>query len=115
MLKDARTYQIIDPEHVGVRMTLPLGKHSGRHAFARACAQLGVVVAGEELNAAFRRFKERADLGQAVALEDIFEPGAGVSALTPAPGKGTRGNREVSPGAVPRHRRGTAGKEVAAA
>ena len=98
MLKDARTYQIIDPEHVGVRMTLPLGKHSGRHAFARACAQLGVVVAGEELNAAFRRFKERADLGQAVALEDIFEPGA-----------------EVSPCAVPRHRRGTAGKEVAAA
>jgi len=73
MLKDERTYQIIDPADVGVRMTLPLGKHSGRHAFARACAELGVTVSGEELDAAFRRFKERADTGGAVALEDVFE------------------------------------------
>jgi 2-isopropylmalate synthase len=73
MLKDERTYQIIDPAHVGVRMTLPLGKHSGRHAFAQACAELGVNVDGEELNAAFRRFKERADAGGTVTLEDIFE------------------------------------------
>ena len=73
MLKDARTYQIIDPAHVGHRMTLPLGKHSGRHAFARACAELGVNVVGEELNAAFRRFKKRADAGGVVALEDIFK------------------------------------------
>jgi 2-isopropylmalate synthase len=73
MLKDPRTYQIIDPKEVGVRMTLPLGKHSGRHAFARACADLGVTFTGDGLNAAFRRFKERADAGGAVALEDIFE------------------------------------------
>jgi len=73
MLKDERTYQIIDPTDVGVRMTLPLGKHSGRHAFARACAERGVELEGEELNAAFRRFKERADTGVAVTLEDVFE------------------------------------------
>ena len=73
MLKDARTYQIMDPVDVGVHMTLPLGKHSGRHAFARACAERGVELEGEELNAAFRRFKERADAGGAVALEDVFE------------------------------------------
>jgi 2-isopropylmalate synthase len=54
-------------------MTLPLGKHSGRHAFARACAERGVELEGEELNAAFRRFKERADAGGAVTLEDVFE------------------------------------------
>jgi 2-isopropylmalate synthase len=73
MLKDARTYQIMDPADVGVRMTLPLGKHSGRHAFARACSERGVELDGEELNAAFRRFKERADAGGAVTLEDVFE------------------------------------------
>ena len=73
MLKDERTYQIMDPREVGVRMTLPLGKHSGRHAFARACADRGIELAGEELNAAFRRFKERADAGGAVTLEDVFE------------------------------------------
>ena len=73
MLKDARTYQIIEPSSVGVRMTLPLGKHSGRHAFARACAERGVRLAGDELNAAFRRFKEHADAGRAVALEDLIQ------------------------------------------
>jgi 2-isopropylmalate synthase len=73
MLKDERTYQIIDPAEVGVRMTLPLGKHSGRHAFARACAERGVELAGEELNAAFRRFKELADGGRHVIIDDLFE------------------------------------------
>jgi 2-isopropylmalate synthase len=73
MLKDERTYQIMDPTRLGARTTLPLGKHSGRHAFARACADHGVDLAGDELTAAFRRFKERADAGGVVALEDIFE------------------------------------------
>jgi 2-isopropylmalate synthase len=73
LLKDVRTYQIIDPADVGVRMTLPLGKHSGRHAFARACADRGFQLAGEDLNLAFRRFKELADLGRAVELEELFE------------------------------------------
>jgi 2-isopropylmalate synthase len=73
MLKDARTYQIMDPSSVGVRMTLPLGKHSGRHAFARACAEHGVRLTGAELNNAFRRFKELADAGRVVALEDVFQ------------------------------------------
>jgi 2-isopropylmalate synthase len=73
MLKDERTYQIMDPRRLGARTTLPLGKHSGRHAFARACAEHGVELAGERLHAAFRRFKERADAGGVVALEDVFE------------------------------------------
>jgi 2-isopropylmalate synthase len=73
MLKDARTYQIIDPASVGVRMTLPLGKHSGRHAFARACAEQGKQIEGDELDRAFRRFKERADAGGGVTLEDVFQ------------------------------------------
>jgi 2-isopropylmalate synthase len=77
MLKDERTYQIMDPARLGARTTLPLGKHSGRHAFARACAERGVELAGDELTAACRRFKERADAGGVVALEDLFE---GVSA-----------------------------------
>ena len=73
MLKDERTYQIMDPVSVGARTTLPLGKHSGRHAFARACAAHGIDLTGDELDAAFGRFKERADADGVVALEDIFE------------------------------------------
>ncbi|HUZ97783.1 MAG TPA: 2-isopropylmalate synthase [Gaiellaceae bacterium] len=73
MLKDARTYQIIDPVEVGVHMTLPLGKHSGRHAFARACAERGIQLSGDDLNAAFRRFKALADSRGAVPLDAVFE------------------------------------------
>jgi 2-isopropylmalate synthase len=72
LLKDLSTYQIMDPEELGVSMSLPLGKHSGRHAFARACAQAGFALEKEELSAAFRRFKELADTGRPVALRELF-------------------------------------------
>jgi 2-isopropylmalate synthase len=73
MLKDTATYQIIDPTELGLTMTLPLGKHSGRHAFARACAEAGVELEPDELRAAFQRFKRLADERQAVTLYDAFE------------------------------------------
>jgi 2-isopropylmalate synthase len=73
MLKDAATYQIMDPEELGLTMTLPLGKHSGRHAFARACADAGIDLAADELRAAFARFKRLADERKAVTLYDVFE------------------------------------------
>jgi 2-isopropylmalate synthase len=73
MLKDASTYQIMDPEQLGLTMTLPLGKHSGRHAFARACADAGITLDREELHAAFARFKRLADERKAVTLYDVFE------------------------------------------
>jgi 2-isopropylmalate synthase len=73
MLKDADTYQIMDPTELGLVMTLPLGKHSGRHAFALACAEAGIQIAGEELNEAFKRFKQLADQRKQVTLYDVFE------------------------------------------
>jgi 2-isopropylmalate synthase len=73
MLKDAATYQIIDPIELGLVMTLPLGKHSGRHAFARACAEAGIALDGDELSGAFARFKQLADEHAHVTLRDVFE------------------------------------------
>jgi 2-isopropylmalate synthase len=73
MLKDAATYQIMDPEELGLTMTLPLGKHSGRHAFARACTEAGIQLAPDELREAFARFKRLADERKAVTLYDVFE------------------------------------------
>jgi 2-isopropylmalate synthase len=73
VLKDVATYQIIDPGELGLEMTLPLGKHSGRHAFARACAAAGIELDREELNQAFARFKRLADEGRDVALAEVFE------------------------------------------
>jgi 2-isopropylmalate synthase len=72
MLKDSRTYQIIDPADLGAAVTLPLGKHSGRHAFARACAEAGRILDSDQLDAAFRRFKRLADRGALVSLDDVF-------------------------------------------
>ena len=78
MLKDAKTYQIMDPTELGLVMTLPLGKHSGRHAFALACAEAGIQIEGDELNEAFKRFKELADQRKQVTLYDVFEREAAV-------------------------------------
>jgi 2-isopropylmalate synthase len=79
VLKDVATYQIMDPEELGLTMTLPLGKHSGRHAFARACAEAGITLDREALNKAFARFKELADSRPAVTLHDVFEKEAAFS------------------------------------
>jgi 2-isopropylmalate synthase len=73
MLKDAQTYQIMDPSELGLVMTLPLGKHSGRHAFARACAQAGIQLDADGLAQAFVRFKRLADSGDRVTLSDVFD------------------------------------------
>ena len=62
----------MDPAELGFAMTLPLGKHSGRHAFARACTAAGIELDREELSAAFRRFKALADTGARVSLADVF-------------------------------------------
>ena len=73
LLKDVATYQIIDPAELGLAMTLPLGKHSGRHAFVRACNDAGLRFEPGDLDAAFRRFKELADAGRPVSLAAVFE------------------------------------------
>jgi 2-isopropylmalate synthase len=73
MLKDAQTYQIMDPTELGLVMSLPLGKHSGRHAFARACAEAGIELGRAEVNEAFVRFKQMADSRKHVTLGDVFE------------------------------------------
>ena len=73
LLKDVATYQIIDPGELGLAMTLPLGKHSGRHAFSQACEDAGLTLDEEELVVAFARFKARADQGGAVSIHELFQ------------------------------------------
>jgi 2-isopropylmalate synthase len=72
LLKDTATYQIMDPTELGLEMTLPLGKHSGRHAFARACAAAGFALDKDELADAFATFKSLADSGRAVTVGDVL-------------------------------------------
>ena len=72
MLKNATTYEIMRPESVGVTKTnLVLGKHSGRHAFKARLEELGHVLADQELDAAFARFKTLADKKKHILDADL--------------------------------------------
>jgi 2-isopropylmalate synthase len=73
MLKDRRTYEIMRPEDVGVPgATLVLGKHSGRHAVARRCEQLGLALGRREVDRVYRAMIVRADKVKSVGDEDLL-------------------------------------------
>ncbi|MCU1278086.1 MAG: leuA, partial [bacterium] len=67
MLKNAETYEIMQPQTVGAGTTqLALGKHSGRHAFARRLEELGYLLDAKQLDEAFARFKRTAERRKSV-------------------------------------------------
>ncbi|HXZ32655.1 MAG TPA: 2-isopropylmalate synthase [Terriglobales bacterium] len=62
VLKNPLTYEIMTPRSVGVPdSTLVLGKHSGRHALAIRCEQLGYPFDRRELDELYREFVKLAD------------------------------------------------------
>lgn len=84
MLKDRRCYEIMRPEDVGVpRTTLVLGKHSGRHAVAACCRQLGFQPDRQQLDRVYREMVTLADRQKHIHdadLAEIAERVLGVSA-----------------------------------
>ena len=74
VLKNAATYEIMTPESVGwTKTNLVMGKHSGRAAFRDKLRGLGYAEVGDnQLNDAFRRFKDLADRKKVVYDEDII-------------------------------------------
>ena len=73
VLKNAATYEIMTPESVGwTKSNLVMGKHSGRAAFRDKLRSLGYGEIGDnQLNDAFRRFKDLADRKKVVYDDDI--------------------------------------------
>jgi len=72
VLKDAATYEIMTPESVGWKTnSLVLGKHSGRAAFRDKLNTLGYNVGANQLEDAFRRFKDLADRKKVVFDDDV--------------------------------------------
>ena len=73
MLKNNETYEIMTPESIGLNeSTLVMGKHSGRHAFKEKAKELGYLLADNQLNDAFYRFKDLADKKKEVFDDDII-------------------------------------------
>ena len=72
MLKNAKTYEIMTPESVGVsESNLVMGKHSGRHAFKQKVIELGYSVGDNAIEEAFENFKSLADKKKNLYDEDI--------------------------------------------
>jgi 2-isopropylmalate synthase len=72
VLKNRMTYEIMEPETIGLASNrLVLGKHSGRHAFRSRLSELGYDLTSEELDRAFKKFKELADKRKELLDEDI--------------------------------------------
>ncbi|MGY4800224.1 2-isopropylmalate synthase [Teichococcus aerofrigidensis] len=107
VLKDKSTYEIMTPESVGwTTNSIVLGKHSGRAAFRDKLAGLGYTLGDNQLNDAFRRFKDLADRKKTVFDEDIIalvddevvriKDRVKLVALTVATGIGTRPTASVA-------------------
>jgi 2-isopropylmalate synthase len=73
VLKNRETYEIMRAEDVGWNTNrMVLGKHSGRNAFRTRLEELNITFDSEnDLNEAFRRFKELADKKHEVFDEDL--------------------------------------------
>ncbi len=72
VLSEASTFEIMRPDDVGLAESdIVLGKHSGRHALRAKLAELGYQLGDEELDEAFRKFKQTADKKKHVTVLDL--------------------------------------------
>jgi 2-isopropylmalate synthase len=72
MLKERTTYEIMNPEDVGVPKTeLVLGKHSGRHALRDRIDELGYHLDDKQMQKVFEGFKALADRKSTIYDADI--------------------------------------------
>src|SRR5262249_34608350 len=72
MMKERSTYEIMNPEDVGLAQTeLVLGKHSGRHALRQRIVDLGYHLNETQLQNLFDEFKKLADRKKTVYDAEI--------------------------------------------
>lgn len=72
VMRHRSTYEIINPEAVGVNQsTIVMGKRSGRHAFRMKLHEMEIELNEPDFEEAFLRFKEFADTRKNVTDEEI--------------------------------------------
>ncbi len=72
VLAKRETYEIMKPEDIGLKESkIVLGKHSGRHAFKKKLEEMGILLSDEQLEEAFRKFKELASRKKEIYDVDI--------------------------------------------
>ena len=101
MLKNPLTYEIMTPQSVGVPDSrLVLGKHSGRHALALRCEQLGHQFERRELDEVYRRFVVLADRIKKVQDSHLLELIQDVSSGAANPNDVPAQNKKFPPAVV---------------
>lgn len=122
VLNDAKTYEIMTPESVGVKKTeLVLGKHSGRHAFEERLKTLGYALPEDRVEELFAQFKRLADRKKRISDRDIVALAEAVASTASDPAKQytlesfvvNSGNRMSSTADVTLKRGGKTYQEVA--
>ncbi|BCG57658.1 hypothetical protein PUR_10830 [Paenibacillus sp. URB8-2] len=74
LLKDRSTYEIMDPERLGIpRSMIILGKHSGRHALKDRVAKYGITLQPAELEELYESFKAIADRQKTVSDDQLLQ------------------------------------------
>lgn len=72
ILKARETYEIMQPESIGLsKTTIVMGKHSGRAAFKNKLAELNINIPEAQFEALFIRFKALGDNKKQVSDQDI--------------------------------------------
>jgi len=72
VLKNKKTYEIMDPDLVGVQESkIVLGRHSGRHGLIARLNEIGYHPDGEELKQIYEKFLELADKKKEVFDDDL--------------------------------------------
>ena len=72
MMANAKTYEIMTPESIGMKMTtMVLGKHSGQHAFVKRMEELGYSLTSDMAAKLFADFKNVADKKKEITDRDL--------------------------------------------
>lgn len=71
VLSSPQTYEPIEPETVGRKRKIILGKHSGKHSVEKLARQFGVRLSEEQIDQVLKEIKMRGDLGHKIN-ENIF-------------------------------------------
>ncbi|MGI6677736.1 MAG: 2-isopropylmalate synthase [Dehalobacterium sp.] len=72
VIKERTTYEIMNPQMLGIlQSNLVFGKHSGRHGFTQRLEELGYHLTDEEIEQAFKQFKDLADKKKQITDADL--------------------------------------------
>jgi 2-isopropylmalate synthase len=72
ILSNAATYEPIDPEDIGARRRLVLGKHVGVHGVEKKLHEMKIDANSEEVSEITKRVKELADKRKKITEEDLL-------------------------------------------